>query len=128
MSAIIAEKQIVVKAIDKVTEPVAQMNQRLTNLVHQFETLDQRMQAEASGQQSFKSSLNEVKASASETSEALNKIHSKKVEIKADTSEAKSKTSDLDKKIAELGGRKPVIKPEVNDTEASGKLTRFQLF
>lgn len=126
MSAIIAEKQIVIKAIDKVTEPVAQMNQRLTNLVHQFETLDQRMQAGASGQQSFKSSLNEVKASASETSEALNKIHSKKIEIKADTSEAKSKTSDLDKKIAELGGRKPVIKPEVNDTEASGKLTRFQ--
>lgn len=126
MSAIIAEKQIVVKAIDKVTEPVAQMNQRLTNLVHQFGTLDQRMQAGASGQQSFKSSLNEVKASASETSEVLNKIHSKKIEIKADTSEAKSKTSDLDKKIAELGGRKPVIKPEVNDTEASGKLTRFQ--
>ena len=49
MTAIIAEKQIVVKAIDKVTEPVAQMNQRLSNLVQKFQALDQRMQAGASG-------------------------------------------------------------------------------
>ncbi|KRL27318.1 phage tape measure protein [Limosilactobacillus frumenti DSM 13145] len=126
MSAIIAEKQIVVKAIDKVTEPVAQMNQRLTNLVHKFESLDQRMQAGASGQQSFKASLNEVKASASETAEALNKIHDKKVEVKADTGEANAKVSEFDKKVAELGGRKPVVKPEVNDSQANEKLTRFQ--
>ena len=131
MSAIIAEKQIVVKAIDKVTEPLATMNQRLTNLVQKFETLDQRMQAGASGQQSFKASLNETKASASETAEAtqklnhtINDLHSKKVDIKADDSQATEKLSTFQRFVQRL--HSPLIKPKMDTTQVESGAKRVE--
>lgn len=133
MSAIIAEKQIVVKAIDKVTEPLALMDQRLNNLVQKYDALSQKMQTGASGQQAFKNSLNEVKASASETAEAtakldhaINGLHDKKVKVNADTAEASSKTEQLNGIIKKLAKDSPTITPKVNDDEAKDKLTLLQ--
>lgn len=133
MSAIIAEKQIVVKAIDKVTEPLALMDQRLNNLVQKYDALSQKMQTGASGQQDFKNSLNEVKASASETAEAtakldhaINGLHDKKVKVNADTTEANSKTEQLNGVIKKLAKDSPTITPKVNDDEAKDKLTLLQ--
>ncbi len=133
MSAIIAEKRIVVRAIDKVTEPLALMNQRLNSLVQKYDTLSQKMQTGASGQQAFKTSLNEVKASASETAEATAKLdraikglHDKKVNINANTAEANSKTEHLDSVIDRLARKSPTITPKVNDVEAENKLTSLQ--
>lgn len=133
MSAIIAEKQIVVKAIDKVTEPLALMDQRLNNLVQKYDALSQKMQTSASGQQAFKASLNEVKASASETAEATTKLdhaiaglHDKKVKVNADTTEANSKTEELNGVIKQLAKDSPTITPKVHDDEAKDKLTLLQ--
>lgn len=133
MSAIIAEKQIVVKAIDKVTEPLALMDQRLNNLVQKYDALSQKMQTGTSGQQAFKTSLNEVKASASETAEAtakldhaINGLHDKKVKVNVDTAEASSKTEQLNGVIKKLAKDSPTITPKVNDDEAEGKLTSLQ--
>lgn len=133
MSAIIAEKQIIVKAIDKVTEPLALMDQRLNNLVQKYDALSQKMQAGVSGQQAFKASLNEVKASASETAEAtakldhtINGLHDKRVKVNADTTEASSKTERLNSVIKKLAKDSPTITPKVNDDEAEGKLTLLQ--
>lgn len=118
MSAIIAEKQIVVKAIDKVTEPLALMDQRLNNLVQKYDALGQKMQTSSSGQQAFKNSLNEVKASASETAEAtekldhaINGLHDKKVKVNADTTEASSKAEQLNGVIKKLAKDSPTITP-----------------
>ena len=122
MPAIIAEKQIVVKAIDKVTEPLSLMNQKLTDFVQKFSELDQRMNSGASAQNSFKQSLNEVKASASETAEAtkrldhtINGLHDKKVEIKADTTQANEKTSEFERTVNKL--KSPIIKPKMDNSE-----------
>lgn len=122
MPAIIAEKQIVVKAIDKVTEPISLMNQKLTDFVQKFSELDQRMNSGANAQNSFKQSLNEVRASASETAEATKRLehtisglHDKKVEIKADTTQANEKTSEFERAVNEL--KSPIIKPKMDNSE-----------
>lgn len=122
MPAIIAEKQIVVKAIDKVTEPISLMNQKLTDFVQKFSELDQRMNSGANAQNSFKQSLNEVRASASETAEATKRLdhtisglHDKKVEIKADTTQANEKTSEFERTVNEL--KSPIIKPKMDNSE-----------
>ncbi|WP_347981298.1 tape measure protein [Limosilactobacillus portuensis] len=122
MPAIIAEKQIVVKAIDKVTEPISLMNQKLTDFVQKFSELDQKMNSGASAQNSFKQSLNEVRASASETTEATKRLdhtisglHDKKVEIKADTTQANEKTSEFERTVNEL--KSPIIKPKMDNSE-----------
>lgn len=133
MSAIIAEKQIVVKAIDKVSEPLGLMNQRLSAFIQKFSEFDQKMNSGASAQNSFKQSMNEVKASTSEASEAtekldhtIDKLHSKDVKVGANTTEANEKISQTEKAIAELGGRKPVTKPTVDDHQAKEQLTLLQ--
>ncbi len=133
MSAIIAEKRIVVKAIDKVTEPLALMNQRLNDLVQKYDTLSQKMQTGASGQQAFKTSLNEVKASASETAEATAKLdraikglHDKKVNINANTAEANSKTEHLGSVIDKLARKSPTITPKANTSEANEQLNNLK--
>lgn len=122
MPAIIAEKQIVVKAIDKVTEPISLMNQKLTDFVQKFSELDQKMNSGASAQNLFKQSLNEVRASASETAEATKRLdhtisglHDKKVEIKADTTQANEKTSEFERTVNEL--KSPIIKPKMDNSE-----------
>ncbi|WP_311403735.1 tape measure protein [Limosilactobacillus vaginalis] len=122
MPAIIAEKQIVVKVIDKVTEPISLMNQKLTDFVQKFSELDQKMNSGASAQNLFKQSLNEVRASASETAEATKKLdhtigglHDKKVEIKADTTQANEKTSEFERTVNEL--KSPIIKPKMDNSE-----------
>lgn len=134
MSAIIAEKKIVIKAIDQVTEPLARMNQRLTHLEQTLGQFNQKMSAGSSDQQSFKTSLNELKASASETDTALGKINhtikeipkSKKVDVGANTSEAKGKVDDFKKTVDLLRKDKPKVKPEADTSQAESKLRGLQ--
>lgn len=133
MSAIIAEKQIVVKAIDKVTEPLALMDQRLNNLVQKYDALSQKMQTGVSGQQAFKASLNEVKASTSETAEATAKLdhtidglHDKKIKISAETGEADEKSKRLEEIVGRLSRETPTIKAKANTSEANEQLNSLK--
>ena len=134
MPAIIAEKKIVVKAIDEVTEPLAHMNQRLHNLESALGQLDQKFNAGASSQQSFKASLNELKASAGQTDSALDKINrtikaipgKKSVDVNANTSEADRKIDDFQKTVDLLRRDKPTITPKADTTEANEKLHGLQ--
>lgn len=131
MDGIIVEKKVVVKAIDKLTEPLARMDERMSQLEQKVGQFNQRLSSSSSSQQNFKTSLNEIKASASETDTALGKINhsiesmpsSKKVDVKADTDEAKQKTSEFDRSLKLLRNDTPKIKPEVNTDEANEHLS-----
>lgn len=134
MDGIIVEKKVVVKAIDQLTTPLARMNERMTQLEGKVNQFNQKMSTGASSQQTFKTSLNEIKASASEADTALGKINrtidriptNKKVDVKADTEEAKQKTSSFDESLKQLRRDAPKIKPTVDTNEANGKLNLFQ--
>lgn len=134
MNGIIVEKKVVVKAIDKLTEPLARMDERMSQLEQKVGQFNQRLSSSSSSQQNFKTSLNEIKASASETDTALGKINhsiesmpsSKKVDVKADTDEANQKTSEFDRSLKLLRNDTPKIKPEVNTDEANEHLSLLQ--
>lgn len=124
MTAVIAEKQVVVKAIDKVTEPLALMNQQLTNFVQKFSNLDQAMRSGASSQQSFKSSLNEVKASTSEAAQSTDKLNNaieglqdKHISVDADTDTAEDNVDDLDDSIDSLHDEDITVDADTDEAE-----------
>lgn len=104
MSGVIVEKQIVVKAIDHVSEPLARMNERLSHLEQSIGQFNSKMTAGASSQQQFKTALNETKASASEASASLHKI-----------------TNTVDK----LSHKKADIKPKVDSKPAENGLNKI---
>lgn len=135
MPAIIAEKKIVVRAIDQVTEPLARMNQRLSSVEQSLGRLDSKFNAGASSQQSFKASLNELKASANQADDALGKINTtidrlngEKVTVKpqADTTSADEKIDKFKKNTDTLRKNPPKIKPEADTDEATKKLSLFR--
>lgn len=135
MPAIIAEKKIVVRAIDQVTEPLARMNQRLSSVEQSLGRLDSKFNAGASSQQSFKASLNELKASANQADDALGKINTtidrlngEKVTVKpqADTASADEKIDKFKKNTDTLRKNPPKIKPEADTDEATKKLSLFR--
>lgn len=135
MPAIIAEKKIVVRAIDQVTELLARMNQRLASVEQSLGRLDSKFNAGASSQQSFKASLNELKASANQTDDALGKINTtidklngEKVTVKpqADTASADEKIDKFKKNTDTLRKNPPKIKPEADTDEATKKLSLFR--
>ena len=135
MPAIIAEKKIVVRAIDQVTEPLARMNQCLASVEQSLGRLDSKFNAGASSQQSFKASLNELKASANQTDDALGKINTtidklngEKVTVKpqADTASADEKIDKFKKNTDTLRKNPPKIKPEADTDEATKKLSLFR--
>lgn len=135
MPAIIAEKKIVVRAIDQVTEPLARMNQRLASVEQSLGRLDSKFNAGASSQQSFKASLNELKASANQADDALGKINTtidklngEKVTVKpqADTASADEKIDKFKKNTDTLRKNPPKIKPEADTDEATKKLSLFR--
>ena len=135
MPAIIAEKKIVVRAIDQVTEPLARMNQRLASVEQSLGRLDSKFNAGASSQQSFEASLNELKASANQADDALGKINTtidklngEKVTVKpqADTASADEKIDKFKKNTDTLRKNPPKIKPEADTDEATKKLSLFR--
>lgn len=130
MPAIIAEKQIVVKAIDKVSEPLARMDSSLASFVSKFGSLDSHMTQAATSQSTFRGALQQTRASLQETSTSATKlsndiahIKSKKVDIKANTTEANTKISDFDKNVKKL--QPPVIKPKVDSSQATNGLNKI---
>lgn len=135
MPAIIAEKKVIFRAIDQVTEPLARMNQRLSSVEQSLGRLDSKFNAGASSQQSFKASLNELKASANQTDDALGKINTtidklngEKVTVKpqADTTSADEKIDKFKKNTDTLRKNPPKIKPEADTDEATKKLSLFR--
>nr|WP_305069085.1 tape measure protein [Limosilactobacillus kribbianus] len=82
----------------------------------------------------FRTSLNDVKANASQTDESLHKLNNtidklkgdKKVKFDADTTEADSKTKQLDDAIKQLAKDDPVIKPKYDDNGTNEKLSLLQ--
>lgn len=135
MSATIIEKRIVIRAIDKVTEPLAQMNERLAWLEQALGQVDQKFTAGAGAQSQFKTSLNELRASASETDTALDKLNravdslsgkSPKIKPEADTAQANAGLGELEKNKRELAKGSPTIKPKVDETEATKGFSRIR--
>lgn len=102
---IIVTKKVVFKAVDEVTRPVAEMNQRLNNLESKLSSLGMKFSNSASGQQSFKQALNETKASAGEVSNSMEK---------------------LSRDVERVNHHEPHIKPKVDATQADEGLDKVK--
>lgn len=131
MPAIIAEKQIVVKAIDKVSEPLARMDSSLASFVSKFGSLDSHMTQAATSQSTFRGALQQTRASLQETSTSATKlitdiahIKSKKVDVKADTTQATEKVDSFQHTVNQL--KNPIIKPKADTVQAVNGLNRIK--
>lgn len=116
MSAIIAEKQIVIRAIDKATGPIEKVGHQMEGLSSKISQYDQKLGASAVSEQSFKTAMAELKASTEQTNEALGIINhtiegipkEHKTDVKVDTQQANQNvtglTNNMDK-LRKVGGR-----------------------
>ena len=121
---IIAEKHIVIKAVDKVTKPLAEMNMRLDKFEAALNGLSGKFTNASSGQQAFRQSMDATKATVSETEksthklqEQIDRLKGKTVKVEGDTNQAQQSLEKVKKTADELSKRSPKIKPTVDDTE-----------
>ena len=121
--AIIAEKHIVIKAVDQLTKPLAEMNMRLDKFEATLNGLSGKFTNASSGQQAFRQAMDATKATVSETEksthklqEQIDRLKGKTVKVEGDTNQAQQSLEKVKKTADELGKRKPKIKPEVDDS------------
>lgn len=121
--AIIAEKHIVIKAVDQLTKPLAEMNMRLDKFEAALNGLSGKFTNASSGQQAFRQAMDATKATVSETEksthklqEQIDRLKGKTVKVEGDTNQAQQSLEKVKKTADELGKRKPKIKPEVDDS------------
>lgn len=127
-------KVIRVSAVDEVTRPLAEMNQRIRTLETALSEMAGRFTQSTSGQSAFRSALEQTKASANETSESLKKINAtverikspKAIKADADIKPAETKLDKLASEAARLGKKSPKIKPEVDSVPAEHGLSRLK--
>lgn len=105
MSEVIVRKQIVLEAVDRVTRPLSEMNERISQLEQKMSSLGMKFSTGASEQGQFRSALSNTKATAGQTAESLQKLN-----------------SDIDK----LKTAKPDIKIRVNDSQANDELNKLK--
>lgn len=130
----IVHKVIRVSAVDEVTRPLAEMNQRIRTLEAALSEMAGKFTQSTSGQSAFRSALEQTKASANETSESLKKINAtverikspKVIKADADTKPAETKLDKLASEAAQLGKKSPKIKPEVDSAPAEHGLSRLK--
>lgn len=120
---IIAEKHVVIKAVDQLTKPLAEMNLRLDKFEAMLNGLNGKFATASNGQQAFKQALDATKASVGETAqstqqlqERIDKLKGKKVKVEGDTEEAQRDLDQTKRKSEELDKLKPKIKPSVDDS------------
>lgn len=121
---IIAEKHIVIKAVDKVTKPLAEMNMRLDKFEAALNGLNGKFTNASSGQQAFRQAMDATKATVGETEksthklqEQIDRLKGKTVKVEGDTNQAQQSLEKVKKTADELSKRSPKIKPTVDDTE-----------
>lgn len=105
MSEVIVRKQIVLEAVDRVTRPLSEMNERISQLEQKMSSLGMKFSTGASEQGQFRSALSNTKATAGQTAESLQKLN-----------------SDIDK----LKAANPDIKVRVNDSQANDELNKLK--
>ena len=121
--AIIAEKHIVIKAVDQLTKPLAEMNMRLDKFEAALNGLSGKFTSASSGQQAFRQAMDATKATVGETEksthklqEQIDRLKGKTVKVEGDTNQAQQSLEKVKKTADELGKRNPKIKPEVDDS------------
>lgn len=134
MSEILVNKIVRITGEDRLTSVIARTNQAMENLQQHMSSLGMKFNSSATDTAGFRTSLNDVKANASQTDESLYKLNNtidklkgdKKVKFDADTTEADSKTKQLDDAIKQLAKDDPVIKPKYDDNGTNEKLSLLQ--
>ena len=133
MSEVLVNKIVRISGEDRLTSVIARTNQAMESLQQKMAQLGLKFNSSATDTASFRTSLDQVKANASQTDESLNKLNNtidklkgdKKVKVEADTSQADNKTKQLDNAINQLKKTVP-IKPRVDDGQANEKLSGLQ--
>lgn len=120
---IIAEKHIVIKAVDKVTKPLAEMNMRLDKFEATLNGLNGKFTNASSGQQAFRQAMDATKATVGETEksthklqEQIDRLKGKTVKVEGDTNQAQQSLEKVKKTADELDKLKLKIKPSVDDS------------
>lgn len=120
---IIAEKHIVIKAVDKVTKPLAEMNMRLDKFEAALNGLNGKFTNASSGQQAFRQAMDATKATVGETEksthklqEQIDRLKGKTVKVEGDTNQAQQSLEKVKKTADELDKLKLKIKPSVDDS------------
>ena len=131
MSEVLVNKIVRISGEDRLTSVIARTNQAMESLQQKMSQLGLKFNSSATDTASFRTSLDQVKANASQTDESLNKLNNtidklkgdKKVKVEADTSQADSKAKQLDDNIKALRKDNPTIKPKYEDGGTNEKLS-----
>lgn len=113
MSEVLVNKIVRISGEDRLTSVIARTNQAMESLQQKMAQLGLKFNSSATDTASFRTSLDQVKANASQTDESLNKLNNtidklkgdKKVKVEADTSQADSNIHRTQSEINHLPSR-----------------------
>ena len=113
MSEVLVNKIVRISGEDRLTSVIAKTNQAMESLQQKMAQLGLKFNSSATDTASFRTSLDQVKANASQTDESLNKLNNtidklkgdKKVRVEADTSQADSNIHRTQNEINHLPSR-----------------------
>lgn len=113
MSEVLVNKIVRISGEDRLTSVIARTNQAMESLQQKMAQLGLKFNSSATDTASFRTSLDQVKANASQTDESLNKLNNtidklkgdKKVKVEADTSQADSNIHRTQNEINRLPSR-----------------------
>lgn len=131
MSEVLVNKIVRISGEDRLTSVIARTNQAMESLQQKMAQLGLKFNSSATDTASFRTSLDQVKANASQTDESLNKLNNtidklkgdKKAKFDADTTQAADRTKQLDDNIKALRKDNPTIKPKYEDGGTNEKLS-----
>lgn len=113
MSEVLVNKIVRISGEDRLTSVITRTNQAMESLQQKMAQLGLKFNSSATDTASFRTSLDQVKANASQTDESLNKLNNtidklkgdKKVKVEADTSQADSNIHRTQNEINRLPSR-----------------------
>lgn len=113
MSEVLVNKIVRISGEDRLTSVIARTNQAMESLQQKMAQLGLKFNSSATDTTSFRTSLDQVKANASQTDESLNKLNNtidklkgdKKVKVEADTLQADSDIHRTQNEINHLPSR-----------------------
>lgn len=113
MSEVLVNKIVRISGEDRLTSVIARTNQAMESLQQKMAQLGLKFNSSATDTASFRTSLDQVKANASQTDESLNKLNNtidklkgdKKIKVEADTSQADSNIHRTQNEINRLPSR-----------------------
>lgn len=113
MSEVLVNKIVRISGEDRLTSVIARTNQAMESLQQKMAQLGLKFNSSATDTASFRTSLDQVKANASQTDESLNKLNNtidklkgdKKIKVEADTSQADSNIHRTQNEINHLPSR-----------------------